>query len=33
MANPYQRTKYNFIGRNGYAKDVSKKMKDGKNKK
>ena len=32
MANPYQRNKQNFIYRNGCAK-ISKKIKDGKNKK
>ena len=33
MANPYQRNKYNFIYRNGCAKEVSTKINDGKNKK
>jgi hypothetical protein len=33
MANTYQRNKQNFIFRNGCAKEISKKMKDGKNKK
>jgi hypothetical protein len=33
MANTYQRNKQNFIYRNGYAKEISKKIKDGKNKK
>jgi hypothetical protein len=32
MANSYQRNKYNFIYRNGYVTEVSKKIKDGKNK-
>jgi hypothetical protein len=33
MANSYQRNKQNFIYRNGCAKEISKKIKDGKNKK
>jgi hypothetical protein len=33
MANTYQRNKQNFIYRNGCAKEISKKIKDGKNKK
>jgi hypothetical protein len=33
MANTYQRNKENFIYRNGCAKEISKKIKDGKNKK
>jgi hypothetical protein len=33
MANTYQRSKQNFIYRNGYAKEISKKIKDRKNKK
>ena len=32
MANTYQRNKQNFIYRNGCAKEISKKIKDGKNK-
>jgi len=33
MANNYQRNKQNFIYRNGCAKEITKKMKDRKNKK
>ena len=33
MANTYQRNKQNFTYRNGRAKEISKKIKDGKNKK
>ena len=33
MANTYQRNKQNFIYRNGCAKEMSKKIKDRKNKK
>jgi len=33
MANTYQRSKQNFIYRNGCAKETSKKIKDRKNKK
>jgi hypothetical protein len=33
MANTYQRNKQNFIYRNGCTKEISKKIKDGKNKK
>jgi len=33
MANPYQRNELNFIYRNGCAKEASKKIRDGKNKK
>jgi hypothetical protein len=33
MANTYQRNKQNFIYRNGCAKEISKKIKDRKNKK
>jgi hypothetical protein len=31
MANPYQRNEQNFIYRNGCAKEISKKIKVGKN--
>jgi len=33
MANTYQRNKQNFIDRNGCDKEISKKIKDRKNKK
>jgi hypothetical protein len=33
MANTYQRNEHNFIYRNGCAKEISKKIKDRKNKK
>ena len=33
MANSYQKNKQNFIYRNGCAKEISKKIKDRKNKK
>ena len=33
MANTYQRNKQNFVYRNGCTKEISKKIKDGKNKK